>query len=118
MSETALVVDDSSFQRSMIKQILKDRFEQIEEAKNGQEAIEQYESVQPDFVTMDIQMPERDGVEATGEITAADDDATVVMCTSVEQEQKMIEAIKNGATDYIVKPIEADELLECIEEKL
>lgn len=118
MPGTALVVDDSAFQRSMIKQILDDRFDEIEEAENGEEAVELYENVQPDFVTMDIQMPKQNGVEATGDITETDDEATVVMCTSVEQEQKMIEAIKNGATDYIVKPIEEGELLDCIEEKL
>lgn len=111
---TALVVDDSAVQRQMISGHIDDVFNTIETAADGVEAVDQYRKHDPDFVTMDINMPVKDGVEATAEITDIDSDAVVVMCTSVEQREMMVKAVKEGASEYITKPVEQAELLDTI----
>ena len=113
MAPKVLVVDDSSLQRTIISGALGDRFEIVGEAENGREAVELFEAESPDLVTMDIMMPEMDGVEATGKIKSAAADGTkVMMCTSVEQAEKMKEAVRAGADEYVTKPFDEDELVD------
>jgi two-component system chemotaxis response regulator CheY len=110
MTRTVLVVDDSSLQRTIITGALGDRFEVVGEAENGREAVELFESTEPDLVTMDIMMPEMDGVEATDRIKSKADGTKVMMCTSVEQAEKMKEAVRAGADEYVTKPFDEEAL--------
>jgi two-component system chemotaxis response regulator CheY len=112
MPPHVLVVDDSSLQRTIISGTLGEHFEIVGEAENGREAVELFESTKPDLVTMDIMMPEMDGVEATGRIKQATDKTKIMMCTSVEQAEKMKEAVRAGADEYVTKPFDEDELLD------
>lgn len=109
---SVLIVDDSSLQRTIIEDALSDDFDIIGTAQNGSEAVEKYEEHKPDLITMDIMMPEMNGVEATRQITAQNDSVTVMMCTSVEQAEKVKEAVKAGADEYVTKPFESDDLLQ------
>lgn len=111
MTVRTLVVDDSAFQRTIIAEALDDRFDVVAEATDGREAIDAYEQHAPDLVTMDIQMPELDGVEATARIKHDDSDVPVVMCTSVDQREKMREAVRAGADGYVTKPFDETELV-------
>jgi len=112
MPPKVLVVDDSSLQRTIISGALGDRFEVVGEAENGRKGVELFEAEQPDLVTMDIMMPEMDGVEATGRIKRLTDETKVMMCTSVEQAEKMKQAVRAGADEYVTKPFDEDELLD------
>ncbi len=110
-----LVVDDAAFMRMMVKEILsKNGYEIVGEAENGQKAIEKYKELSPDLVIMDITMPEVDGIEAVKQIKAADPDAKIVMCSAMGQQAMVIEAIQAGARDFIVKPFQADRVLEAV----
>jgi len=112
MTVRTLVVDDSAFQRTIISEALDDRFEVVAEAADGREAIDAYEDHAPDLVTMDVQMPELDGVEATARIKNDGSGVAVVMCTSVDQREKMREAVRAGADGYVTKPFDEAELVE------
>ncbi len=109
-----LIVDDSAFMRNILKKILTPtgKFVVVGEASNGKEAIEKAKELQPDLITMDIVMPEMDGITATREIKKILPNVKIVMCTSIDQEQKVIEAIEAGADGYIVKPFQAQKVLE------
>ena len=110
-----LIVDDASFMRMMIKDILqKNGFEVIGEAANGIEAVNLYKKEKPDVVTMDITMPDMDGIEAVKEIRAFDPGAKIIMCSAMGQQSMVMDAIKSGAKDFIVKPFQADRVLEAI----
>lgn len=110
-----LVVDDAAFMRMLLKRILTQAGHQvIGEAATGKEAIEKYKQLKPDLVTMDIVMPEMDGITAVGEIVKIDPNAKVIMITAVGQEAKVMQALKNGAKGYIVKPFQAPKVLEEI----
>ncbi len=111
-----LVVDDAMFMRTMIKNILKDssEYEVVAEAENGKEAVEKYQEHQPDIVTLDITMPEMDGLEALKNIIGMDKGAKVIMCSAMGQQGMVLDAIKNGAKDFIVKPFQADRVLEAL----
>lgn len=110
-----LIVDDAAFMRMMIKDILtKNGYEVVAEAANGVEAIELYKSHQPDLVTMDITMPEMDGIEAVKQIKAVNPAAKVIMCSAMGQQSMVMDAIKAGANDFIVKPFQADRVLEAV----
>ncbi len=114
-----LVVDDAAFMRMMVKEILsKNGYEIVGEAENGQKAIEKYKELQPDLVIMDITMPEIDGIEAVKQIKAADPNAKIVMCSAMGQQAMVIEAIQAGARDFIVKPFQADRVLEAVKKVL
>ncbi|MFY4815615.1 response regulator, partial [Haloarcula sp. AONF1] len=89
MATRVLIADDSEFMRNLLREILEGEFEIVGEAENGVEAVNMYEEHGPDLVMMDIVMPIRDGIEATTEILEENPDATVIMCTSVGQEEKM-----------------------------
>ncbi|MDK2790562.1 MAG: two-component system, chemotaxis family, chemotaxis protein CheY [Methanothermococcus sp.] len=109
-----LVVDDSAFMRNILKRILAttNKYVVVGEASNGKEAIQKAEELQPDLITMDVVMPEVDGIAATKEIKEKFPNIKIVMCTSVDQEQKMIEAVNAGADGYIVKPFQAPKIIE------
>ncbi|GAA3410430.1 response regulator [Paenibacillus hodogayensis] len=110
-----MVVDDAAFMRLMLKQILeKGGHEVLCEAANGNEAVEKYRSFRPDLVTMDITMPEMEGVEALQHIRRADPEAKVIMCSAMGQQQRIVEAIRSGARDFIVKPFQASRVLEAV----
>ena len=114
-----LVTDDAAFMRMMIKNILtQNGHEVVGEAENGVQAVEQYASLEPDVCTMDITMPEKDGIEALKEILAAYPAARVVMCSALGQEAKVIESIRAGAKDFVVKPFQQDRVLSAIEKAL
>ncbi|MFB6083637.1 MAG: chemotaxis protein CheY [Halorientalis sp.] len=115
MSEV-LIADDSEFMRNLLREILEEDHQIVGEVENGVEAVEVYKEERPDLVMMDIVMPIRDGIEATDEIKSGDPDATVIMCTSVGQEEKMKEAVKAGADGYITKPFQKPSVIEAIED--
>ncbi|GAB6878731.1 chemotaxis protein CheY [Halorubrum gandharaense] len=110
MSKRVLVVDDSSFQRTVITDALDDEFEVVDEAANGEEAVATFEELAPDAITMDVVMPEMTGIEATATIKERSPETVIVMCTSVDQEERMMEAVKAGADGYVVKPVDGEEL--------
>ena len=115
-----LVVDDSKIMRINVKRMLeKLGHEVVAEAENGFESIEKYEISNPDFVTMDITMPEmngiKDGIEAVEKIIEKHRTAKILMVTSHGEQDKVIRAIKNGAKGYMLKPIKEDELKSKIE---
>jgi two-component system chemotaxis response regulator CheY len=119
MGKKILVVDDAAFMRMMIKDILeKNGYEVVGEAQDGQEAVEKYKELQPDLVTMDITMPEKDGITALKEIKEINPDAIVVMCSAMGQQAMVIDAIQAGAKDFIVKPFQADRVIEAIQKVL
>ena len=112
MTYRTLVVDDSAFQRTIVSDTLDDRFDVVDTAENGKLAISKFEEIDPDVITMDIIMPEMTGLEALKEIKTRSPETIIVMCTSVEQEEKMREAAKAGADGYVTKPISETKLLE------
>ena len=115
MATRVLVVDDAAFMRMMVKDILsKNGYEIVGEAENGMKALEKYQELKPDLVTMDITMPEMDGITAVKEIKKVDPAAKVVMCSAMGQQAMVIEAIQAGARDFIVKRFQADRVLEAI----
>lgn len=108
-----LIVDDTVFMRKLLKNILfSGGFDIVGEAENGKQAVELYKQLKPDLVTMDIVMPEMNGIEALKAIKQIDPNAKVVMCTAVGQEQMVKAAIKLGAKGYIVKPFQAAKVIE------
>ena len=110
-----LVVDDAAFMRMMIKDILtKNGIEVIGEAVNGSDALDKYRELKPDLVTMDITMPEIDGIQALKNIRAEFPDAKVLMCSAMGQQSMVIEAIQSGAKDFIVKPFQAERVMEAV----
>ena len=110
-----LIVDDASFMRMSIKNMLANYdFEIVGEAENGVMAIEKYKELQPDIVTMDITMPEMDGLEALREIKKIDPGASVVMVSALGQEARMKEAIIYGAKGFIVKPLKEEMLISAL----
>ena len=114
-----LVADDAAFMRMMIKNILtQNGHEVVGEAENGAEAVERYVELKPDVTTMDITMPEKDGIAALKEILAADPAAKVVMCSALGQEAKVIESIRSGAKDFVVKPFQQDRVLSAVTKAL
>ena len=114
---TVLIVDDAVFMRQMIRDILLNtgRFEVIGEAANGREAVDLYAELKPGLVTMDIVMPEIDGIEATRQILGSDPTANIVMCSALGQEALVIESISAGARDFIVKPFTPEKVLRVVD---
>lgn len=119
MANKILIVDDAAFMRMMIKDILsKNGYEVVGEANDGSQAIEKYKELKPDLVTMDITMPEMDGISALKEIKKLDGNARVIMCSAMGQQAMVIDAIQAGAKDFIVKPFQADRVIEAIKKTL
>lgn len=114
-----LIVDDAAFMRMMIKDILtKNDFEVVGEAADGAQAVDLYKEHLPDLVTMDITMPEMDGITSLKEIRKHDPNAKVIMCSAMGQQAMVIDAIQAGAKDFIVKPFQAERVLEAINKTL
>ncbi len=119
MANRILIVDDAAFMRMMIKDILtKNGFEVVGEAGDGAEAVEKFKELKPDLVTMDITMPEMDGITSLKKIKEIDPDAKIIMCSAMGQQAMVIDAIQAGAKDFIVKPFQADRVLEAIKKTL
>ncbi|MCM1048080.1 MAG: response regulator [Clostridiales bacterium] len=115
MAKNILVCDDAAFMRMMIKDILtKNGYNVAGEAENGAKAVEKYNELKPDLVLMDITMPEMDGIQALKKIKESDPGATVIMCSAMGQQAMVIESIQSGAKDFIVKPFQADRVLEAV----
>src|SRR3954467_3808697 len=107
-----LVVDDAAFMRRMVIDVLENGgHEVVGEAANGVEAVERFRELRPDVMTLDITMPEKDGLTALRELMALDPGAKVVMCSALAQESKVLEAVKAGAKDFIAKPFQASGVL-------
>jgi two-component system chemotaxis response regulator CheY len=114
-----LVVDDAAFMRMMLKNILNaNGHEVIGEAADGLQSLDQYEQLKPDLVTMDIVMPQMNGIDATKEIVESYPEAKIIMCTAIGQQAKVLEAMKAGAKGYIIKPFQAPKVLDEINKVL
>ncbi|QSX07189.1 response regulator [Sedimentibacter sp. zth1] len=115
MSGKIMIVDDAAFMRMMIKDTLKKNgYEELLEAGDGEIAVNTYKTESPDLVIMDITMPNKDGLQALKEIKEYDSNAKIVMCSAMGQESMVVEAIKLGAKDFIVKPFKADRILKTV----
>jgi two-component system, chemotaxis family, chemotaxis protein CheY len=115
VSTKVLVVDDAIFMRHLIKNILKDLgHEVIGEAADGEEACAKYDELKPDLVTLDLVMPKKGGLEALRDIRSKHPDARVVVISAIDQRQPLMDALKLGAADYVVKPFEKDRVEEAI----
>jgi len=115
MAIRILIVDDAAFMRMMIKDILSQNgYDVVGEAENGFKAVEKYQELKPDLTTMDITMPEMDGITAVKEIKKIDPAAKIIMCSAMGQQAMVIEAIQCGARDFIVKPFQPDRVLEAV----
>ncbi|MGZ4030962.1 MAG: response regulator [Tumebacillaceae bacterium] len=110
-----LIVDDAAFMRMMLRDLLtKLGHEVVAEAENGSVGILRYKEHHPDVVTMDITMPEKDGLQALKEIRAFDPNARVIMCSAMGQQAMVVDAIRSGAKDFIVKPFQADRVNDAL----
>jgi len=110
-----LVVDDAAFMRKMLGDVLsKAGHEVIGEGANGNDAVERFQELRPDIMTLDITMPEKDGLTALREILTLEPAAKIVMCSALGQESKVLEAIKAGAKDFVVKPFQPDRVIDAI----
>jgi two-component system, chemotaxis family, chemotaxis protein CheY len=110
-----LVVDDAAFMRKVVSDALASGgHEVVGEAGNGVEAVKQFQALAPELTTLDITMPEKDGLAALSEIMSIDPNARVLMCSALGQESKVIESIKLGAKDFVVKPFQTDRLLDAV----
>lgn len=119
MAHKILIVDDAAFMRMMIKDILmKNGFEIAGEAGSGVEAIEKFRETSPDLTMLDITMPEMDGITALKEMKKYDSEAKVIMCSAMGQQTMVIDAIQAGAKDFVVKPFQADRVIEAIKKVL
>ncbi len=114
MVARVLVVDDAAFMRMRLSNLLRQAGHEVLEASNGFQALEVYGAEKPDLVFMDITMPEMDGIEALKRLRALDGEARVVMCTALGQQSMVIEAVKSGAKDFIVKPFQPDRVLQAV----
>lgn len=115
MAGRILIVDDAMFMRGMLRGILEQNgYEVVGEASNGIEAIEKYKELKPDLVTMDITMPDMTGLVAVKAIREIDSDARVIMCSAMGQNTMVMEAMRNGALDFIIKPFQASAVLEAL----
>lgn len=119
MNNKILLADDAAFMRMLIKDILKKHgYTNIVEAPDGEKACEIYASEKPDLVIMDITMPNKTGLDALRDIRASDPTAKVIMCSAMGQELIVVDAIKLGALDFIVKPFKSDRVIQTIKKYL
>jgi len=109
-----LIVDDSMVMRAMIRDVLtKDGFDVVGQAKNGKEAVEQYAKLTPDLVTMDIIMPGEHGTDVVKKMLEMDKDARIIIVSGLNQKNLVMQAMDNGAREFLVKPFENKDLLEA-----
>ena len=119
MSKKILLVDDAAFMRIMIKDTLsKNGYTELFEAVDGADAVQKYAEISPDLVVMDITMPNMDGLQALKEIRAKDSNAKVIMCSAMGQEGMVVDAVKSGARDFIVKPFKPDRIVQAVNKVL
>ena len=115
MANKILIVDDAAFMRMMIKDTLqKNGYSNFIEASDGEQAVQLYKAEKPALVLMDITMPNKNGLEALKEIKEFDPKATIVMCSAMGQESMVVEAIRHGAKDFIVKPFKEDYVIQTL----
>ena len=115
MAKNILLVDDAAFMRKMIKDTLsKSGYTDLHEAVDGADAVEKYNELHPDLVIMDITMPNMDGLEALKAIRAKDGSANVVMCSAMGQESMVMDAVRSGAKDFIVKPFKGERVIKTV----
>lgn len=115
MGKNILIVDDAKFMRNILKKILEGAgYNIIGEAETADEGIKLYSDKKPDFVTMDICMPNKSGIEAIKEIKKFDNNANILVCSALGQELLVMEAIQAGAKDFIVKPFKKDKILKTV----
>jgi two-component system chemotaxis response regulator CheY len=111
--------DDAAFMRKMVGDALSGGgHEIVGEAANGAEAVQRFQELRPDVITLDITMPEKDGLAALKEIIAVDPGAKIVMCSALGQESKVLESIKLGAKDFVVKPFQTERVLSAVDKAL
>ncbi|GEL08445.1 response regulator [Salisediminibacterium halotolerans] len=114
-----LITDDAAFMRMTLKNMVTAAgYEVVAEAENGAQAIELYNEHQPDLVTMDITMPEMNGIEALEKIKETDPSAKIVMCSAMGQQNMVVDAIQKGAADFIVKPFDENRIKEALDKAL
>jgi two-component system chemotaxis response regulator CheY len=110
-----MIVDDATVMRMRLRDILEPRYQVVAEAANGVEALELYKKVRPDFVTLDITMPQLNGLAALRNLLTADPEARVVIVSAVGQKQVVFQALAQGAKDFIVKPFEAERVMRAVD---
>ena len=119
MSHTVLICDDAIFMRTMVRDILTQAgFDVIGEAETGVQAVEKYQQLRPDLVTMDIVMPDMGGIDAVRQICKSDPNARILMCSAMGQQALVVEAIQAGAKDFVVKPFQPSRVLEAVQRVL
>lgn len=117
MKKRVLIADDAMFMRATLKKIIEsnDRYEVIGEAEDGAEAFSMYKKLKPDVVTMDITMPDMDGIEGLQKIREFDPNANVIMISAVGKEENVVKAITSGAKNFIIKPFKADLVIKVLD---
>ncbi len=119
MAKRILIADDAPFMRAMLRKILSGAgFEIAGKADNGKETVRLYDDLKPDLVTLDMVMPEMSGIDALQIIRSADPQAKLVVVSAVDQRDNLLEAIRSGATEYIVKPFDRDRVLAAVRRAL
>ncbi|HAH68325.1 MAG TPA: two-component system response regulator [Synergistaceae bacterium] len=119
MKAKILIADDSANMRSILKDLLlRNGFDVAGEAENGKEVLELYEKIKPDVVTLDIMMPEMSGIQALKEIKERYPESRIIMSASMGQQNLVVEAIRAGAADFFIKPVQAEKVVEAIEKAL
>lgn len=115
MAKTVLITDDTAFMRMTLKNVIeKNGYTVVGEAGDGEEAVALYKELKPDMVTMDITMPKMDGITAIKEIMKVDPGARIIVCSAMGQKPMVIEALSAGAKDFLVKPFDAERVVESL----
>ena len=115
MAKTVLITDDTAFMRMTLRSVIqKNGFQVVGEAADGVEAVKKYVELKPDLVTMDITMPNMDGITAIREIMKIDSDAKIIVCSAMGQKPMVIDALNAGAKDFLVKPFDAQRVIEAL----
>ncbi len=119
MGASVMIVDDAAFMRMMLKDVLtKNGYTVVGEAENGAVSVDKYMDLKPNLTIMDITMPEMDGLQAVKEIRKRDSQARIIMCSAMGQQAMVIEAIQSGAKDFVVKPFQAERVIEAVTKAL